>query len=72
MGGNRLPSGGGMSRRHQGTGLDPEYLRLRDAREARRAEVERLAGFTDAPARPMAKSQARKLAIRSKNRKHLH
>jgi hypothetical protein len=55
--------------RHQGTGLDPEHQRLRDVREARRAEVEKLAGFTDAPPRPMAKSQARRIATRQKGRK---
>lgn len=53
------------------SGRNPEYARRLKLREARQAEVETMLGWSATPARPMSKSQARRIAIRSKGRKNL-
>lgn len=51
-------------------GWNAEYARLRDAREARRAEVEALLGWSGRPGRAWSKAAARGTAIRRAGRNH--
>jgi hypothetical protein len=51
-------------------GLDPEYIARREAREARRRELEQAQGFSDHPAQGWSRSARKTAHQKTQARRH--